>query len=250
MNLKFQKNKNLDDPQITIQRIQLLKKNRFINRIYQEWYAKIASELNEPYGVTIEIGSGAGFLERYITALIKSDIFYLPFINAVINGIYMPFIGDSISAIVATDVFHHIPDPRNFLSEANRVLKKNGKIILIEPWHTSWSSMIYRKLHREPFEPDVKEWEFSSNGPLSSSNQALPWIVFSRDRHLFYNEFPELRIIKIEPFMPFRYLLSGGFSSRPLMPEWSFQFWKSFENLFVRGMDRWAMFALIVIEKK
>ncbi len=249
MNLKIIKNKNLDDPEITIQRIQLLKKNRFINQIYQEWYTKIILELNESDGVIIEIGSGAGFLEKYITSLIKSDIFYLPSINAVINGIYMPFIEGSISAIVATDVFHHIPDPRNFLSEANRVLKKNGKIILIEPWHSSWSSMIYKRLHKEPFEPDVKEWEFSSNGPLSSSNQALPWIVFSRDRDLFHKEFPELKIAKIEPFMPFRYLLSGGFSSPPLMPDWSFQFWKSFENLFSQCMDKWAMFALIVVEK-
>ncbi len=249
MNLKINKNSNLDDPEITIQRIELLEKNRFINQIYQEWYTKIASELNEPDGVTIEIGSGAGFLERYIPSLIKSDIFYLPFINAVINGVYMPFIEGSINAIVATDVFHHIPDSRNFLSEANRVLKKNGKIILIEPWNSFWSSMIYKWLHREPFEPDAREWKFASNGPLSSSNQALPWIVFSRDRDLFNKEFPELNITKIEPFMPFRYLLSGGFSSRPLMPEWSFQFWKSFEKLFICGMDKWAMFALIVVEK-
>lgn len=249
MKLKKITKKNLDDPEITIQRIQVLKKNRFVYQIYQEWYTKIALELNKSDGIIIEIGAGAGFLEKYITQLIKSDIIYLPFIKAVINGIHMPFIDGSINAIVATDVFHHIPEPRNFLSEANRILKNSGKIILIEPWHTSWSSFIYKRLHKEPFEPDAKEWEFSSNGPLSCSNQALPWIVFSRDRELFYKEFPELKILKIEPFMPFRYLLSGGFSSPPLMPNWSFRFWKSFEKIFTQSMEKWAMFALIVIEK-
>lgn len=249
MNQETIKKQNLDDPEITIQRIQLLKKNHFINHIYQEWYERIALELNEAKGDIIEIGSGAGFLENYISTVIKSDIFYLPCINAVINGISMPFLDGSIMAIVATDVFHHIPGPRLFLSEANRILRKNGKIILIEPWHTSWSSLIYRRLHKEPFEPEAKDWEFSSNGPLSSSNQANPWIVFSRDREVFNKEFPKLKIVKIEPFMPFRYLLSGGFSSPQMMPDWSFSFWKSFEKLFTKSIDKWAMFALIVVEK-
>jgi SAM-dependent methyltransferase len=249
MNQETTKKQNLDDPEITIQRIQLLKKNLFINLIYQEWYTKIAFELNESDRNVIEIGSGAGFLENFISTVIKSDIFYLPCINAVINGTSMPFMDGSINAIVATDVFHHIPEPRRFLSEANRILKKTGKIVLIEPWHTSWSSIIYRRLHKEPFEPEAKEWEFSSNGPLSSSNQALPWIVFSRDCELFSQEYPQLRIIKIEPFMPFRYLLSGGFSSPQMMPDWSFSFWRSFEKLFTKNINKWAMFALIVVEK-
>lgn len=120
---------------------------------------------------------------------------------------------------------------------------------MIEPWVSKWSSFIYPRFHHEPFRPDMKGWKFPSSGPLSGSNQALPWIVFLRDQQRFAREFPQLKIIKIQPFMPFRYLVSGGLSLRSLMPGWSTVFWKWFENLFKSVMPKWGMFALIVVEK-
>jgi SAM-dependent methyltransferase len=243
------KNKHLNDPELTIERNDFIRQHRFINLIYQEWYTAIQTELENCHGKILEIGAGAGFLEDFIQGLIKSDIFYLPFINAVIDGKNMPFGNGSLSAIVATDVLHHIPDARKFLAETNRVLNPSGKIVLIEPWATKWSGFIYRNLHHEAFDPDAVEWVFSSDGPLSSSNQALPWIIFFRDRQIFAREFPYLTIKKIKTFMPFRYILSGGFSTPALMPSWTFNLWKSFERLFNPVMDSCGMFALIVLQK-
>ncbi len=245
----FNNNKHLNNPELTIQRNEFIRQSRFINLIYREWYTLIKTELVNSEGMVLEIGSGAGFMEDYIKRLIKSDVFYLPFINAVIDGKDMPFADDSLSAVVATDVLHHIPEAHRFLSETNRVLKTNGRMVLIEPWVTKWSSFIYRNLHHEPFIPDAVKWEFSSDGPLSSSNQALPWIIFNRDRHVFIKDFPTLQIEKIKPFMPFRYILSGGFSTPAIMPRWTFNIWKSFEGLFNSVMDFWGMFALIILQK-
>jgi hypothetical protein len=148
-----------------------------------------------------------------------------------------------------TDVLHHLPQPRRFFSEAARCVRSGGVIVMIEPWVTPWSRLIYTKLHHEPFRPEATEWEFPPSGPLSGANGALPWILFERDRTQFEQEFPQWRIQLIKPMMPFRYLISGGVSMRSLMPGWTFSSWRRLEWLFQPWMKSWAMFVQIVLRK-
>ena len=100
---------------------------------------------------------------------------------------------------------------------------------MIEPWVTQWSQWVYTHLHHEPFRPESKDWSFSSIGPLSGSNSAIPWIVFVRDRRKSEFLFPELSIERIRPFLPFRYLLSGGVGMRNLMPRFTHAAWAGLE---------------------
>jgi len=95
-------------------------------------------------------------------------------------------------------------------------------MVMIEPWVTSWSRLVYRHLHHEPFRPQATEWECPANGPLSGANGALPWMIFERDRDQFEREYLVWQVRLIKPLMPFRYLVSGGVSMRSLMPSWSF----------------------------
>jgi len=84
--------------------------------------------------------------------------------------------------------------------------------------------------------------------PLSGANQALPWIVFDRDRHIFEGKYPGVKIKRICLMMPFIYLLSGGFKFNLTMLAFSYSFWKKVEHgLF--NKDKWGMFGLIVLEK-
>ena len=101
---------------------------------------------------------------------------------------------------------------------------------MIEPWVTPWSRFVYTRLHHEPFQPETPSWELPTSGPLSGANDALPWIIFARDRIKFEQEFPQWQIEMIKPIMPFRYLLSGGVSLRGLAPGWSFGMWRQLEN--------------------
>ena len=89
---------------------------------------------------------------------------------------------------------------------------------MIEPWVTPWSRLVYTKLHYEPFDPEMAHWEFPESGPLSGANNALPWILFVRDRDQFEREFPMWSIQSMRPMMPIRYLVSGGVGFRALMP--------------------------------
>jgi hypothetical protein len=147
-------------------------------------------------------------------------------------------------------VLHHLPQPRAFLSEAARCVQPGGVLVMIEPWVTRWSRLIYGRLHHEPFEPAVQEWEFPPSGPLSGTNGALPWIIFERDRVQFEREFAEWQIQEIRLGMPFRYLVSGGISMKALMPGWTFSVWRRMENALRLWMKDLAMFALIVLKRK
>jgi hypothetical protein len=117
---------------------------------------------------------------------------------------------------------------------------------MVEPWVSTWSRPIYTRLHHEPFNPDAADWTFPQSGPVSGANGALPWIIFERDRSAFEAEFPELEIETVRPFMPFRYLVSGGVSMRQLMPEATFPLWRGLE----RWPRRWSMFAFVQLRRR
>jgi SAM-dependent methyltransferase len=243
------RNRDLDDPQTTEVRKRLVHEKKFLEQIYIDWYELVKNEALPAHGLSLEIGAGAGFLEQYLGGIIKTEIFYLAGMDAVLDAANMPFKNSSISLVVMTDVFHHLPDPRRFLSELVRILPPGGRMVMIEPWVSKWSSFIYPRFHHEPYNPNMVNWEFPSSGPLSGSNQALPWIIFERDKAKLHEEFPELSIETIKPMMPFRYLLSGGVSLRSMMPQWTTPFWRWFENLFSGKISQWGMFALLVIQK-
>ena len=241
---------SLDDPRTTERRRDIIRANTFLQQVYDEWYRLIANSIPPGTGRVLELGSGAGFLSRYIPSLITSEIFPCPFVQLVLDARKLPFSAASLKAIVMVDVLHHIPDARAFLSEANRCLRSGGRIVMIEPWVSTWSRPIYTHLHHEPFHPGAKDWSFPDTGPLSGANVALPWIIFQRDRREFDSAFPEFAIREVRPFLPFRYLVSGGVSMRQLMPAATFGLWRRIEAWMSRWPHRWSMFAFIHLERQ
>ncbi len=240
---------DIDDPRTTQLRRQIIREKPFLRQIYEDWYASIASVLPSGEGPILEIGSGAGFSKDVIPDLITSEVFYCRGVDVVLDGCKMPFGDGTLKGIFMTDVFHHLAAPRSFLIEATRCVRPGGVLAMIEPWVTPWSSIIYRRLHHEPFRPEAPDWASPTSGPLSGANSALPWIVFQRDRGKFASEFQGWGIETIQPMMPFRYLVSGGVSMRSLMPAWTSRFWRSLERRFQPWIDTWGMFAMIVLHR-
>jgi SAM-dependent methyltransferase len=236
----------VDDPSTTVLRRRIVREKPFLNAIYREWYSRLLSLMPTP-GTVLEIGSGAGFLKELRPDVITSEVFCTPGVDVVADGRCLPFLSGSLDGVVMTDVFHHIPDVAAFLGEAARCVRPGGRMALIEPWRTRWSEWIFRNFHPEPFDPDA-DWSIPATGPLSGANGALPWIVFERDRARFLGQFPEWRVSRLEPMMPFSYLFSGGVSLRSLAPGWSYSLCRALES--VLGERRLAMFALIVLERR
>jgi SAM-dependent methyltransferase len=241
---------SLDDPSTTEIRKQVILSKPFLREIYDEWYRMITREMPPVSGAVLELGSGAGHCESFLPGLITSEVFFCSTVHLVANAQRLPFGDASLRAIVFTDVMHHIPDVSRFFKEASRCLRPGGKILMVEPWVSRWSSFVYKRFHHEPFQPEAHEWAFPSSGPLSDANGALPWIVFVRDRKKFETTFPEFEIEQIRPFLPFRYLLSGGLAMRSLMPEFTYRFWTRFERRLEPRMNGLAMFAFVALKKR
>jgi hypothetical protein len=128
------------------------------------------------------------------------------------------------------------------------VLKENGKLIMIEPANSIWGRLIFSNLHHEPFNPKGN-WQIPDSGPLSGANISLPWIVFVRDKAIFNKMFPKLVIEEITFHTPLRYLLSGGVSFKPLVPDISFPFFRVIDNFLVSLSKQLSMFMTIKIKK-
>ena len=239
----------LDDPRTSALRGRIIREKPFLKRLYEEWYAGIAEAIPPGHGAILELGSGAGFLAEHVPGLITSEVFAVPGIKAILDGRRLPFSDGSLRAIVMTDVFHHLSEPGLFLNEAARAVRPGGRVVMIEPWVTSWSRFVYGRLHHEPFRPEAAEWSFPPAGPLSGANGALPWIVFERDRTRFEREYPSWAIASIQLMMPVRYLLSGGVSLRSLTPGWTYDLWRRVESTMEPWMHRLAMFAQIVLDR-
>jgi SAM-dependent methyltransferase len=241
---------DLDDPATTQLRRQIIAAKPFLRAIYDEWYAQLAATLPPGEGEVLEVGSGAGYCAQFIPGLMTSEVFPCPGVQMVVNAAQLPFAANSLRAIVMTNVLHHLPDVRAFFEEAARCLRPDGKVLMIEPWNTPWSRFIYKHFHHEPLDPDATDWTLPPSGPLSGANVALPWILFERDRGKFMREFPQFFIEQIRPFLPFRYLVSGGVAMRSLMPGFTHRAWSGLERALLPQMHRLAMFASISVAKR
>lgn len=240
---------DLDDPATTILHGEIIQAKPFLKRIYIDFYRQFAKAVPETQDkVLVELGSGGGFIKDIIGNAVTSDILDLTNVDKVFSAVEMPFERASVDAFFMIDVLHHIADPRAFFAEALRCLRVGGKIVMIEPANTLWSRFIYKNFHHEAFDPRA-DWGLEKAGPLSQGNGALPWIIFSRDRKIFEEEFPSLRVVRLRTHTPFRYLLSGGLTLRQLVPSFTYPAVKAIEYALSPLRAFLGMFQTIELEK-
>ena len=227
----------------------IIRQKPFLEKVYIDFYRQFAEVVPDPEGkVIVELGSGGGFIKEVISNVITSEILELPNVDKIFSALEMPFEQASVDAFFMFDVLHHINEPRAFFKEALRCLKKDGKIVMIEPANTLFSRLIYKNFHHEPFDVQAK-WELEQTGRLSQANGAMPWIIFTRDRKIFEKEFPSLEIVKICNHTPFRYLLSGGLTLRQLLPSFAYTPIKVIEYLLSPLNKLLGMFQTIELQK-
>ena len=187
--------------------------------LYETYYREIVRQVRP--GRTLEIGGGSGNLKRFMDGIVSTDIVYGPWLDAVADAGQLPFRAKSFDSIVLFDVLHHLPSPRNFLSEAVRTLKSGGRIVMIEPAITPLSGIFYRLFHPEPVVMGVDP--LAAAGPVAGrdpwlANQAIPTLLLFRDRERLRREFPGLRLVLVRRFGLWSYPLSGGFRPWSLLP--------------------------------
>lgn len=242
---------NLDVPSRTLLHGRIIQQKAFLKALYIDFYGefkKIAEDIGSN-ALSVELGSGGGFIKDIIPGVVTSDILNLPDVDKCFSALNMPFESGSVDAFFMIDVLHHINDSRSFFKEADRCLKAGGRIVMIEPANTLWSRVVWSRFHHEDF--DIKGgWGFEEEGALTAANSAIPWIIFFRDRKLFEKEYPGLKIIKLKSHIPFRYLLSGGLSCRQLLPSFTYKLVANLELLLSPFNKFIGMFYTIELVKR
>ncbi len=224
---------------------------KVLREIYHDFYERIAEFLTS--GVTLEIGGGTGNLKEYAPNVISSDIIDSPWLDCVFDAQSIPFQDNSISNIVAVDVLHHIEFPIRFFNEANRVLKKGGRIILLEPAITPVSYPFYHFIHEEDVilsQNPLLDGEPNPNRKPFDANQAIPTLIFNKYKKDFAKLFPELSVVEKRYMSLFAYPLSGGFQKWCLVPVFLVKPLLRFERIVEKWIGRVFGFRIfIVIEK-
>jgi SAM-dependent methyltransferase len=140
------------------------------------------------------------------------------------DAMQMDYPDASLRAILAVGVVHHLPRPDRFLAEAQRCLKRGGRLALVEPSHhypvPGFPKRLFKLLdHYEYFDDTVDEWDNDGAGNMRGANLALPWVIFERDRAKFADRFPSLTIRDVRYHSFLSHVLAGAFSLRSLVPQ-------------------------------
>jgi SAM-dependent methyltransferase len=229
-----------------------IKKNRLLEEIYRDFYARISSEIPpHEFPRTLELGSGGGFFKELAPYVTTSECVSVPGIERVLDAcrIEEAFGEGELDAICALNVFHHLPDAAAFLRGASRVLRPGGKIVLVEPWFTPVGQLFHRVIHHEPFVDDPNFWGVVGEGRMTAANTRLPTSVFRDSDERFRREFPALRVVKREPFHKWLYLLSGGLKLNTHVPRLLARRLVTWDRRFSLGNELLGVFALVVVDR-
>jgi SAM-dependent methyltransferase len=231
---------DLESPQTTALHRELIRSKPLLRRWYEEQYAKFL-ELAAPSlpGCHVELGSGGGFLKEVfptvITSSVRPEDKAAGLVDRVLNAQALDLQDRSVDGFFLLDVLHHLQDPAACFRELSRCLKPGGFAFIVDPANTPLSRFIYKNFHHEDFDEKSETWGHDYQGTLAQSNQAMGGIIFERDRRLFEERFPRLKLERIEKHTFMSYLLSGGLSYEPLIPAWAERFLPPLER-FVRPL--------------
>ncbi len=203
-------------------------------------------------GVTIEVGSGSGWLGELWPGAVSTDLVATPWIDVQASAQALPFRSGSVANVAGVDVLHHLPSPRRFFSEVQRVLRPGGRCVLIEPAVTPVSQVMFAFFHLEPVDLTVDPWadqEPAGRDPFDA-NQAIPTLLFRRGGQAFAREFPRLRVAEVRHFSFVAYPLSGGFREWSLLPTRWVGPALRLEDRLQRLLGRLAAFRLMAVLEK
>jgi SAM-dependent methyltransferase len=186
---------------------------------------------------------------------LSTDLVWSPWIDVAADAQALPFRDSSVTNILGLDVLHHLAAPMTFLREVQRVLIPGGRLLLVEPWVTPFSYLVYRYFHQEDCSlsarPQETETPARSAKKAFDGNQAIPYLLFGpqhRSRTLAL--LPQFAPIAIQPFCLFGYFLSLGFKPKSLLPEFLYPVVSKIEAATLPLWRRWAALRVFVALEK
>lgn len=238
----------LVDPRLVAHR-EIWNKKPALRMIYADYYRRMAKFLIE--GPTLEIGSGSGHVRDHVREIYMADILPAPWLDLASDAESLPFASASLTNIVMLDVLHHISRPLNFFSEASRVLRPGGRLVMLDPAITPLSGLIYKYFHPEPVnmsvDPLLPDCSQSGSDPFDS-NQALLTLMFGTPARTtaFEAKYPFLKLVKREYFGLATYPMTGGFRNWCLVPGFAVGILLTLERALEPLLGRQGGFRLLI----
>jgi SAM-dependent methyltransferase len=248
--------RDLDDTEVNRSR---LRQNRNLMLWYQELYKEMFRAIPDvSERRVLEIGSGASPLKSFLPNVITTDVLNLAHLDLVFDCheiAELPDIPDkSIDVITLTNVLHHLRDPILFLNSATRKLVAGGQLLIAEPYFSALSYPLYRCLHHEPVDFRVARPVLGAiDGPLSTSNQAIPYLIFfsRRDWRDELSENYDLDKTRIGYYTSLAYMVTGGISRVFPVPYWLFRPYLGIDRQLARLLPRvFASFFTVTLVAK
>lgn len=194
-----------------------------LRRYYQELYDIIDRELGDARDV-LELGCGIGMSRSLMPrrTFLATDAIESPYADRVVDAQNLPFAGASLDGIFAVDVLHHVPQPVAMLSEALRVLRPGGRLVLVEPYASPIGTLVYRAVHPEPIVMNVDVW---GAAPITSehvmdANQAVATLMFCRNLDRMPAQLRTACTVRTLPHSLLSFIATGGINSRLGLPAW------------------------------
>lgn len=224
-----------------------------LRALYGDFYRRIANNLsNLPESKIVELGSGLGNIHDVIPTCVRTDLFPNPWIDQVENAYQLSFADESVSDLILTDVFHHLQYPGTALKEFFRVLRKGGRVIMLEPCMSALGLFVYGILHDEPvaITKSIK-WEapqgWSAENIDYYAAQGNASRVFVGKR--FHNKLNDWQKIETRRLSAIAYAASGGFSKPQLYPASILPLLRKLEKVLDLFPAFFATRLLVILEK-
>ena len=193
-----------------------------LRTLYRDFYRLISTHLSTlPDSKIVELGSGLGNIHEVIPECIRTDLFPNPWIDQIENAYKLSFADESVSDLILTDVFHHLKYPGTALNELHRVLRKGGRVIMLEPCISALGIIVYGALHDEPiaitkeikwFAPET--WKPEKIDFYAAQGNATR-IFFSKKYRSNLKNWKSVKTIRLSAIA---YAASGGYSKPQFYP--------------------------------
>ena len=159
-----------------------------IKFLLQKRFDWMNKHINED-DVGIELGSGAGFSRDFIKNKnlkltdMSSDN-HLDYKN--VDAQKTNFENESFDYVIASNMIHHIAYPLKLFREANRILKKNGRLIIFEAYSSIFFQLATVIMKHEGFDFTVNVWDEknpkSDEDDVWSGNIAVSNLIFDNKK--------------------------------------------------------------------
>lgn len=108
---------------------------------------RLREVFDEASGPVVDVGSGAGHAAAAVVetgaepvialdpapSMVRTAVTATPALEGVLgDGERLPIATDSVGGVTSRVAAHHLPNPRTFLEEVNRILRPGGTVVLID----------------------------------------------------------------------------------------------------------------------